>query len=70
MALLETGYHGPKLPVDIHASHQSLTSEGVALFNQRYPQGLPETWGGQGPEEVNGVRYYSGRGRCNQQYDG
>ncbi len=43
MALLETGYRGPKLPVDIHASHQSLTTAGVALFNQRYPQGLPET---------------------------
>ena len=62
MSLLETGYRGPKLPVDIPASHQSLTTEGVALFNQRYPQGLPETWGGQGPEEVNGVRYYSWSG--------
>ncbi|MGY3174579.1 triacylglycerol lipase [Pseudomonas sp. TE12234] len=62
MSLLETGYRGPKLPVDIHASHQSLTSAGVALFNQRYPQGLPEFWGGHGPEEVNGVRYYSWSG--------
>jgi len=62
MALLDTGYHGPKLPVDIHASHQSLTTAGVALFNQRYPQGLPEVWGGQGAEEVNGVRYYSWSG--------
>jgi triacylglycerol lipase len=62
MSLLETGYRGPKLPVDIHASHHSLTTEGVALFNQRYPQGLPETWGGHGPEEVNGVRYYSWSG--------
>ncbi|CRL49102.1 triacylglycerol lipase [Pseudomonas sp. P154a] len=63
MSLLETGYRGPKLPVDIHASHHSLTTEGVALFNQRYPQGLPETWGGHGPEEVNGVRYYSWSGK-------
>lgn len=62
MSLLETGYRGPKLPVDIHASHNSLTTAGVALFNQRYPQGLPQTWGGQGPEEVNGVRYYSWSG--------
>jgi triacylglycerol lipase len=62
MSLLETGYRGPKLPVDIHASHHSLTSAGVALFNQRYPQGLPECWGGHGPEEVNGVRYYSWSG--------
>lgn len=62
MSLMETGYRGPKLPVDIHASHHSLTTQGVALFNQRYPQGLPETWGGQGAEEVNGVRYYSWSG--------
>jgi len=62
MALLETGYRGPKLPVDIHASHQSLTTEGVALFNRQYPQGLPTTWGGQGPEQVGGVRYYSWSG--------
>ncbi|ROM63606.1 alpha/beta hydrolase [Pseudomonas brassicacearum] len=62
MSLLETGYRGPRLPVDIRASHASLTTEGVALFNQRYPQGLPETWGEQGPEVVNGVRYYSWSG--------
>ncbi|WP_025130514.1 triacylglycerol lipase [Pseudomonas sp. PH1b] len=62
MTLLETGYRGPKLAVDIHASHQSLTTEGVALFNRQYPQGLPQTWGGQGPEEVAGVRYYSWSG--------
>lgn len=62
MALLETGYRGPQLPVDIHASHQSLTTEGVALFNRQYPQGLPTTWGGQGPEQVGGVRYYSWSG--------
>ncbi|ROO39430.1 esterase/lipase family protein [Pseudomonas sp. 7SR1] len=62
MNLLETGYRGPKLPVDIQASHESLTTAGVALFNERYPQGLPDTWGGQGPEEVDGVRYYSWSG--------
>jgi triacylglycerol lipase len=62
MSLLDTGYQGPKLPVDIRASHASLTTAGVALFNERYPQGLPQTWGGQGPEEVGGVRYYSWSG--------
>jgi triacylglycerol lipase len=62
MGWLDTGYQGPKLPVDIHASHHSLTTAGVALFNQRYPQGLPDIWGGHGPEEVNGVRYYSWSG--------
>ncbi|POA18670.1 alpha/beta hydrolase [Pseudomonas sp. FW300-N1A1] len=62
MGVLETGHHVRKWPVDVDASHNSLTGEGVALFNQRFPQGLPETWGGQGPEWVNGVRYYSWSG--------
>ncbi|HDS1818234.1 TPA: triacylglycerol lipase [Pseudomonas putida] len=59
---LETGWRRDRLPIDVHASHQSLTSAGVALFNQAYPQGLPDTWGGEGPAEVNGVRYYSWSG--------
>jgi len=62
MCLLDTGYHGPRLPADLNASHASLTTAGVALFNEHYPQGLPSTWGGHGPEEVNGVRYYSWSG--------
>lgn len=62
MRVLDTGYRGPALPIDIDASHLSLTTEGAALFNSRYPQGLPETWGGHGPELVNGVRYYSWSG--------
>lgn len=59
---LETGWRRDPLPVDVHASHQSLTSAGVALFNQAYPQGLPDTWGGEGAYAVNGVRYYSWSG--------
>jgi triacylglycerol lipase len=59
---LETGWRRTPLPVDVHASHQSLTTQGVALFNQAYPQGLPEVWGGEGAAEVNGVRYYSWSG--------
>ncbi|QXH36331.1 lipase family alpha/beta hydrolase [Pseudomonas muyukensis] len=59
---LETGWRRDPLPIDVHASHQSLTRAGVALFNQAYPQGLPEVWGGEGPAEVNGVRYYSWSG--------
>jgi len=62
MGLLETGYRGPRLPMDIEASHRSLTTEGVTQFNRLYPQGLPQTWGGQGEELVNGVRYYSWSG--------
>lgn len=62
MGWLETGWRRERLPIDVHASHQALTSAGVALFNQVYPQGLPTTWGGEGPAEVNGVRYYSWSG--------
>lgn len=62
MAWLETGYSGPRLPIDTVAAQQSLTTAGVAAFNARYPQGLPTTWGGEGAEEVDGVRYYSWSG--------
>lgn len=62
ISIFETGYRGPRLPTDVSASHQSLTSTGVALFNRQYPQGLPDTWGGQGAEVVDGVRYYSWSG--------
>ncbi|MHA6495411.1 esterase/lipase family protein [Pseudomonas borbori] len=62
MALLETGYKGSRLPMDVAAAQQSLTSAGVAAFNAKYPQGLPATWGGEGAEEVAGVRYYSWSG--------
>ncbi len=58
----EVGYRGPRLPTDPRASQDSLSSEGVAAFNLRHPQGLPEQWGGEGAEEVNGVRYYSWSG--------
>lgn len=62
MGWLERGYKGPPLPIDVAAAHASLTSEGVAAFNVKYPQGLPATWGGHGEAEVNGVRYYSWSG--------
>lgn len=62
LALLDTGYRGTRLPTDVHAAHGSLTSRGVAKFNELFPQGLPLEWGGQGPELVNGVRYYSWSG--------
>ncbi|HBX54640.1 esterase/lipase family protein [Pseudomonas sp. UBA2684] len=62
MAWLETGDKGPRLPMDVAAAQHSLTAEGVAAFNAQYPQGLPDTWGGEGAAEVNGVRYYSWSG--------
>ncbi|MDI3397622.1 triacylglycerol lipase [Pseudomonas sp. V88_4] len=50
------------LPRSALAALGALTTEGVCNFNDKYPQGLPKTWGGQGPEWVNGVRYYSWSG--------
>ncbi|SEM88159.1 triacylglycerol lipase [Pseudomonas sp. ok272] len=62
MGVLETGHRRRGWPVDVRASHHALTTHGVALFNHGYPQGLPPTWGGHGPESVEGVRYYSWSG--------
>lgn len=62
LAWLETGYRGPPLPIDALAAQQSLTTAGVAAFNARHPQGLPAYWGGEGAEQVDGVRYYSWSG--------
>ncbi|EPJ86080.1 MULTISPECIES: triacylglycerol lipase [Pseudomonas] len=44
------------------AALATLTTEGVGTFNDKYPQGLPKHWGGNGPDRVNGVRYYSWSG--------
>jgi triacylglycerol lipase len=52
----------PSLPQNAVAALNALTTEGVGKFNDKYPQGLPKTWGGKGREEVNGVRYYSWSG--------
>jgi triacylglycerol lipase len=50
------------LPQNALAALNALTTEGVGDFNDRFPQGLPSTWGGHGAEQVNGVRYYSWSG--------
>ena len=50
------------LPQNAIAALNALSTEGGSLFNDKYPQGLPETWGGKGRELVNGVRYYSWSG--------
>ncbi|MBW7983424.1 esterase/lipase family protein [Enterobacillus tribolii] len=49
----------PMLAQDAKAALDALTSEGIAEFNAKYPQGLPSEWGGEGDEYVNGVYYYS-----------
>ncbi|MEB0207594.1 triacylglycerol lipase [Pseudomonas sp. CCC3.1] len=52
----------PQLPQHALQALNALTSEGVAAFNLKYPQGLPNTWGGMGAAKVNGVFYYSWSG--------
>lgn len=52
----------PDLPQNAIAALNALTTEGVGAFNDKYPQGLPKTWGGKGREVVSGVRYYSWSG--------
>ncbi|WP_458129862.1 esterase/lipase family protein [Pseudomonas sp. Z2-11] len=51
-----------RLPQNAIAALAALTTESVGAFNDRYPQGLPRNWGGNGPQLVNGVRYYSWSG--------
>ncbi len=46
-------------PQNALASLQSLSTRGAQDFNRRFPQGAPTSSCGQGPELVNGVRYYS-----------
>ncbi len=46
-------------PQDALGALASLSSSGAAVFNARFPQGLPSTSCGQGAAVVNGIRYYS-----------
>ncbi|WP_218964561.1 esterase/lipase family protein [Snodgrassella alvi] len=53
----------PCLPQDFRSALKSLSTKGTNAFNKKYPQGLPEQWGGEGKElETNGVYYYSWSG--------
>ncbi|WP_095109907.1 triacylglycerol lipase [Pseudomonas sp. Irchel 3E20] len=51
-----------QLPTATIAALNALSTEGVGAFNDKYPQGLPATWGGAGQELINGVRYFSWSG--------
>jgi len=53
---------GKVQPQDAIAGLDSLTTAGLALFNGRYPQGLPATACGEGAFSVGGIRYYSWSG--------
>lgn len=58
LALL-SGASNPQDPLE--ALH-SLSSNGAAEFNAAYPKGLPTTWCGEGPAEVDGIYYFSWSG--------
>ncbi|MEH6563751.1 MAG: triacylglycerol lipase [Halopseudomonas sp.] len=49
-------------PQNALGSLESLNSAGAAVFNARYPEGLPTSACGEGAYKVNGVRYYSWSG--------
>lgn len=49
-------------PQNALGSLESLNSKGAAVFNAKYPQGLPTSACGEGAYKVNGVRYYSWSG--------
>ncbi|WP_047438792.1 triacylglycerol lipase, partial [Aeromonas sp. ZOR0001] len=57
---------GSQLPQDPVAALDALTSKGASQFNQRYPEGLPSRYCGEGPMQAsNGVYYFSWSGRGN-----
>jgi len=53
---------GHKSPQDAIAGLESLSADGAAAFNAKYPAGLPATKCGQGAAEANGIRFYSWSG--------
>ena len=61
VALINLGSGGTSLPQMPTAALNSLSTSGSLAFNYRFPQALP-TDCGNGPELVNGVRYYSWAG--------
>lgn len=61
VALINLGSGGTSLPQMPTAALDSLTTAGLARFNQRFPQALPSGCG-SGAGLVNGVRYYSWTG--------
>ena len=53
---------GTRNPQDAIGAVESLTTEGMAAFNEQYPAGVPESACGDGAAEVDGVRFYSWSG--------
>lgn len=49
-------------PQNSIAALESLSSDGSAVYNATYGDGLPDVWCGEGASEVNGIRYFSWSG--------
>jgi len=49
----------PEYTQDALASITFMTSEGAAQFNAQFPDGMPTSRCGQGPQLVNGIHYFS-----------
>ena len=49
-------------PQDALGALVSLNSEGAAVFNGKFPQGIPTSSCGEGAYKVNGISYYSWSG--------
>ncbi|WP_051710740.1 triacylglycerol lipase [Andreprevotia chitinilytica] len=61
--LMSLGTGHPGLPQDTVAAMEALTTPGTRAFNVKYPEGLPVSACGEGPEIAsNGIRYYSWSG--------
>jgi len=58
-AIIAAASGSPTLPQDALGSLQSLSTQGAADFNRRFPQGQPTSSCGQGAAVVNGIRYWS-----------
>jgi triacylglycerol lipase len=53
---LLSGYSDPQ---DALGALQTLSSQGAAAYNAKFPAGLPTTPCGSGPASANGIRFYS-----------
>ncbi len=56
---IELASGGAGDPQDALGSLNSLTTAGANQFNLNYPEGVPNSYCGEGAYEVNGVKYYS-----------
>jgi triacylglycerol lipase len=62
LGTLEGLLSGDVAEQDSISALESLTAEGAAAFNEKYPLGLPDSACGSGPASEGGISYYSWSG--------